>query len=105
MCKNFFKWIMYNPNNVSLVDVAPEMVIFLLLLFICIYLYLSVFTKKTMLRRICLSVLFLPYAVFIIAWSLYCMCMDATFLVRILPIYPIMLIYVMKKIIKYKKQE
>lgn len=101
MINGFKKWITYNPDNISVVDMLPEITILLLSVFVMWFLLLWMYTTKVTLHNVFRAIIYTPYSVFVMMWGLYCSCMNASFLVLMFPIYPILIIYIVKKGFRY----
>ena len=103
----FINWLTYNPNNVPVDEIIGRVArpLFYLWLgfsmFCCLFLYISTskFTVKTLLASLLIS----PYLMVSIMWA-YCFNNDAWY-VYLMPVYPLVLIWVIRKLIRTAKQK
>jgi hypothetical protein len=98
MLNTFINWVTYNPNQISINTILPQIVIVYVVLVIMLCLFVAIF-KRISVKTVILSLLYTPYLMLSILWEL-CFITESLF-ITLIPVYPLIVYLVMKNGYKY----
>lgn len=101
MIKDFITFLTYNPSNIPAWEIIKVILFLYIILFTIIYILVILDRNKITLRGIVSSAIAALYLLISLFWGLFTT--SKIFLIRIIPLYPLILLSVIKNILKYRK--
>lgn len=103
MFSEFYKWMTYNPDNISMMEYLPNLIVFFCGCALVLYAVTVVATDRIFrLKNIICTIVFTPYFMVSILWTL-CF-MDGPFIKSIAPVFPLAIMVMIRRTYGYLKK-
>lgn len=103
MLSEFYKWMTYNPNNISITEYLPKLIVLFLTCALVVYAIIVLATRRIFgLKNIIVTIVFTPYWIVSILWTL---CFhDEPLIESIAPVYPLIIMVMLQRTYGYLKK-
>lgn len=101
MIKDFIIFLTYNPSNIPAWEIIRTALFLYIILFISIYILIILDRDKITLRGIIFSAITALYLLISLFWGLFTT--NKIFPIQIMPLYPLILLDIIKNVLKYIK--
>lgn len=103
MLSEFYKWMTYNPTNISMMEYLPKLIVLFLACALVVYAVMVIATRRILgLKNIIVTIVFTPYFIVSILWTL-CF-QDEPLIKSIAPVYPLVIMVMLQKTYGYLKK-
>lgn len=103
MFSEFYKWMTYNPDNISMMEYLPNLIVTILACALVVYAVTVLATGRIFrLKNIIYTVVCTPYFMVSIFWTL-CF-LDGPFIKSIAPVFPLAIMVMIRRTYRYLKK-